>query len=527
VPGPVITKTRYVQGLQCPKLLWHLYNAREMFPPVDVRTQAIFDQGHEVGLLAQELFAGGTLVEEGGLDEAAARTRELLLKRVPLFEAAFRFGQAAARADVLEPVGRDGWNIVEVKSATTVSDPYWDDLAIQRHCYEGAGLEIRGCFILHVNNAYVRQGPVNPRRFFTRVDVTPAVEKKRIGIGRRIGRMVRVVESARSPEVEIGPQCSSPYPCPLIPMCWKGVHDTPNSVFLLSRLGARAWKLYRQGVRTTDRIPADFRLSRAQKIQVRAEAGGRPYVNAIAVRKFLSSLRYPVHYLDFETFAAAIPRLDGRRPYQQVPFQFSLHVAQEPLGELQHHSWIWDGHGDAGRILLEQLEPLIGAVGSIVAYAAAFEKGRLTECAQANPQFAQWVDGILERMVDLLAPFQSFSVYFPDQAGSASMKRVLPALTGRSYKDLAIHEGGQASTEFMRITFGEASEEERRRIRAELEEYCGLDTRGMAEIVGALGGLAAPAIAGSSRGARTRSGVRRSGSSPTGPAGGTPGTPTR
>jgi hypothetical protein len=493
-PAPVlISKTKYIQGLQCPKLLWHVYNARDLIPPADEGTQAIFDQGHEVGLLAQKLFPGGITVEGNiPFDEVVTRSRDLLQTRAPLFEAGFRHNHVIARADVLEPVGADGWNLVEVKSTTSVRDPHWDDLAVQRHCYEGAGLRIRKCSVMHINNTYVREGLVDPSRLFTRVDVTGTVEKKLVGIERRIGGMLRVIEAAHSPEVEIGPQCSSPYACPLVPLCWKEVLETKNSIFSLTRLGAKTWPLYRQGVKTTDGIPADFRLSRAQEIQVNAEKNGRPNISVRAARRFLSTLRYPLYYLDFETFQTAIPLLDGTRPWHQVPFQFSLHIAASADSPLEHHSWIWEGQGDPRKILLDELLRLIGPHGTIVAYGAAFERSRLKECAQAHPELGGWVSGVLDRIVDLLTPFRSFSVYFPAQAGSASMKRVLPPLTGRSYKDLAIQEGGQASLEFKRITFGGVSEEERLRVRDQLEEYCGLDTQGMVDIVRALVELVVP-----------------------------------
>jgi len=489
-PVPLISKTRYIQGLQCLKLLWHVYNARDLIPPADEGTQAIFDQGHEVGLLAQKLFPGGVTVEGNiPFDEVVTRSRDLLPRRAPLFEAGFRHDHVIARADVLEPAGADGWNLVEVKSTTSVRDPHWDDLAIQRHCYEGAGLRIRRCSVMHMDDTYIREGPVDPSRLFARVDVTSIVEKKQIGIERRVEGMLQVIQTAHSPKVEIGPQCSSPYACPLVPLCWKKVLETRNSIFSLTRIGAKAWPLYRQGVETTDSILADFHLSRAQKIQVDAEKMGRPHISVRAVGKFLSSLHHPLYYLDFETFQTAIPMLDGTRPWQQVPFQFSLHIAASADSPLEHHSWIWDGQDDPRKILLDELQRFIGPHGSIVAYGAAFERARLKECAQAHPELGGWVDEILERIVDLLAPFRSFSVYFPAQAGSASMKRVLPALTDRGYKDLTIQEGGQASIEFKRITFGEVPEEERLRVRRQLEEYCGLDTRGMADIVRALGEL--------------------------------------
>ncbi|HTZ53341.1 MAG TPA: DUF2779 domain-containing protein [Spirochaetia bacterium] len=483
----VISKTTYIQGLQCPKLLWHRYNAPNAFPPLDEGTRAIMDQGHEVGHIAQRLFPGGIAVEDGiPREEVVARSRELLGRRLPLFEAGFRHGDLYARADVLEPVGGDAWDIVEVKSASRVSDPYWDDLAVQRFCYEGAGLSIRRCAILHVNTSYVRRGRVDPAGLLTRVDVTATVDRKLAGIQGRLRRMAKVIQAGHAPKVDIGPQCSSPYRCPLVPVCWKGVLDAPRSIFSLARLGSRAWKLYRDGVRSTDRIPADFRLTRAQQVQVEAERTGRVHVNVRSVKRFLAALRYPVHYLDFETFASAVPPLDGTRPYQQVPFQFSLDISRAEGSVLQHHSWVWDGRGDPAALMLERLRRSIGPEGAVVAYGAAFERQRLKECAESRPDDAPWVAGVLRRLVDLLSPFRQFAVYHPAQEGSASMKRVLPALAGTGYDHLAIREGGQASMEFRRVTFGEVSPDERRRVIAQLEEYCGLDTAGMDRIVSAL-----------------------------------------
>jgi len=241
MPEPRVSKSRYLQGLQCPKLLWHVYNARDLLPPVDEATQAIFDQGHEVGLLAQKLFPGGLCIEGNiDFDEVESRSRELLARHVPLFEPGFRHGYVIARADVLAPAGPDSWDLIEVKSATSVSDVYLDDLAVQRHCYEGAGVRIRSTSLMHLDNTYVKQGAVEPSHLFTRVDVTEAVSKRMKFIARRIVRMLRVIESAKSPEVEIGPQCSSPYPCPLIPVCWKKVRETKNSIFDLVRIGGKA-----------------------------------------------------------------------------------------------------------------------------------------------------------------------------------------------------------------------------------------------------------------------------------------------
>ena len=151
-----------------------------------------------------------------------------------------------------------------------------------------------------------------------------------------------------------------------------------------------------------------------------------------------------------------------------------------------HASWLWDGKGDPRKEMLERLRPTTGPRGSIVSYNAPFEISRLEECVSAHPEFAPWWEKARERIVDLLAPFRSFAVYFPAQRGSASMKKVLPALSGKSYKALAIQGGSQASEEFKRVIFGNATDQERREVRKNLEAYCGLDTLGMRDIVKAL-----------------------------------------
>ena len=128
---------------------------------------------------------------------------------------------------------------------------------------------------------------------------------------------------------------------------------------------------------------------------------------------------------------------------------------------------------------MRQLKSAVEPSGSIVVFNAPFEKSRMKECAEVLPQYKSWVAGVNGRIVDLLIPFSGFNFYHPDQCGSASMKSVLPALTGKSYEYLEIQEGETASREFLRVTFTDVSESERKRVRRALEKYCGMDTEGM------------------------------------------------
>jgi hypothetical protein len=231
-------------------------------------------------------------------------------------------------------------------------------------------------------------------------------------------------------------------------------------------------------------------LTQHQRVQVEAVRSLTERVNKPVVRDFLRDLRYPIHFIDFETFSTAIPLFDGLRPFQRVPFQFSLHVQPSPNADLVHHGFLADGTGDPRRNFMDRLQGAVEGKGSLVAYNAAFERGVLTECAEALPAYRPWVQSLEPRFFDLLEPFRTFDYYHPAQHGSASMKAVLPALTGRGYDELEIRDGDMASREYLRVTYGRPAPDERERVRRQLEQYCGLDTRGMWQIVAALRALA-------------------------------------
>jgi hypothetical protein len=229
-------------------------------------------------------------------------------------------------------------------------------------------------------------------------------------------------------------------------------------------------------------VPDDVALTERQAIQRTVALTGQPHINRKALTRFIHRLKYPVSYLDFESFNTAIPLFDGLSPYQQVPFQFSLHRQAIPGATPEHFSFIGDGEGDPRPEFLDRLKDCIGSEGSVVVYSAKFELGVLRALANAFPQNRTWIKSVKKRVVDLLEPFQSFSYYHPDQRGSASIKAVLPVLTVKSYDDLEIHDGGQASLEYLRVHFGDVPEAERQRVREQLERYCGQDTEGMAWI---------------------------------------------
>ncbi|MFA6545181.1 MAG: DUF2779 domain-containing protein [Limisphaerales bacterium] len=409
------------------------------------------------------------------------RSEEALRSRRSLFEATFTFDGCQARADILSPVGKDEWNLVEVKSSTEVKDVNLQDVAFQWHVLTGAGVRLRRCFLLLINSDYVRHEDIMPSELFKECDVTALVKELLPGVAARARELRRVAELKSCLPIPIGRQCDDPFPCPLHDQCWAFLPK--QNIFTLYRGGKKSHELFTRGVLDIGGISDGVKLSDSQTVQHRAVTTGQAQVDQRAIANFLKRLKYPLHFLDFETFATAVPLCEGVRPYQQIPFQFSLHVQQDAGAEPEHRMFLADGPADPRPEFLRALREAVGPEGSIVAYNASFEKSRLRECAEAFPEFAAWIGRLERRVVDLWEPFRAFHYYHPDQCGSASMKAVLPALTGKGYENLAIQDGSTASREFLRVTYGQVTAAERRRVRKHLEEYCGLDTEGMVHIL--------------------------------------------
>jgi hypothetical protein len=492
---PYISKSTYLMGLQCQKLIWFRYNAKDQIPAPDEATQAIFDQGTEVGELARQLFPGGMVVAPGIInpDEVIAHTQKAIQARQPLYEAAFVFHGGYARTDILVPVTGGAWDLIEVKSTTKLKEEvHLPDIAFQAFVLAGAGIKIRKCFLAHINNEFIRCGAIDPQKFFTLEEVTRQVSGLSREVEEQLDALQRIIGAKAHPEIQIGPHCDDPYTCLLHERCWSFLPEA--SVFTLYRGGKKSFTLLKQGIQHLEKIPADFALTDNQAIQRSALLAGKPHVDRPALTAFLGQLEYPVSFLDFETIGTAIPLFDESRPFQQIPFQYSLHILRRPVAtsgigaksRFDHCQFLAEGTADPRPEFMRQLRTALPETGSVVAFNASFETGRLKECCELLSEFKPWFRKVTPRIVDLLLPFRGFRYYHPQQHGSASMKAVLPALTGQGYENLAIQEGGAASREFLRVTHGQVTAAERRRVRQHLEEYCGLDTLGMVGIVSSL-----------------------------------------
>ncbi len=238
-----------------------------------------------------------------------------------LYEPAFSHNGVFARPDILT-CGKDGWGIYEVKNSTGEKAYYQDDIAIQFYVLKGLGYPVDRAFLVHINNQYVRQRELEPEKLFAVKDLTGVVTDKQPYIQDKIQDLREMLKRGL-PETAIGPQCHDPYECDFVGHCWD--HLPAYSVFELGGRGANPFDFYNQGILKLEDVPFD-RLSPSQQFQLERFLKKDLWIDREKLNHFLASLWYPLAFLDFETLFVPVPLFDGTRPYQPVPFQFSLHV---------------------------------------------------------------------------------------------------------------------------------------------------------------------------------------------------------
>ncbi len=483
-----LSKTQFIRGLQCQKSLWLYRYHPELRSAPDAATQARFDAGKEVGDIAQKLFPNGTLIEfdRNEFSEKIKATKAALKQGVhTIYEATFTYDGVLAMVDILRK-GTRGWEIYEVKSTTGVKEHHIPDASVQLYVLKGAGIDVSKVSIVHLDNEYVRNGEIKVKELFHIEDVTPQARDLQDFVRKQVKEQRRMLEGKR-PVIDIGPQCSDPYGCDFMNVCWS--HIPEDSVFDLKERGIDKFSLYRKGIILLKDIPLDI-LNPRQRFQVESTLKKRNFVSKDNVKEFLNSIRYPICYLDFETISTAIPIFNGMRPYQQVPFQYSIYIQKSKKSDLKHYEFLAKPGNDPREQLLNSLFEVIPEGACIVAYNAAFEKCILTDLAEQYAKCRTTINKIVGSFVDLMQPFKNRHIYYWQMKGSYSLKQVLPALVPKmSYVGMEISDGSMAGQAYLNMCKIE-DPQELQRLRNALLEYCKRDTLGMAEILKKMKSLA-------------------------------------
>src|SRR5579859_2364131 len=480
-----ISKSKFVAGCQCLKRLYLQVHEPELAAEPDAAAEAIIEQGREVGMLARQMFPGGVEVRsEGGLDQAIRATREIIGNRdVPaIFEGTFEHKGVLVRVDVLHRRKDERWRLIEVKSTTEVKDHHLEDLAIQYRVVSRSGVDLAASCLAHVSRDYVYEGgTIDARRFFWIRNLTRQVEKLQAELKVQLRSEFRVLAMPEAPNIPAGRHCSNPFTCEFFDHCNPPIPK--DHILRLPRIHASTVaKLVALGVQSIHEIPEHYPLTGRLRRACASVQMGEPWYSP-EIGEELRKLKYPLYFADFETVNPALPRFAGMRPYDQIPFQWSVHVQRQPGAVPEHFEFLASDRSDPRQAFISALCDALGDRGSIVVYSQQFESQRLLDLASWLPSFSGRIDKIQRRLWDLLPIVRNY-VCHPAFGGSYSLKSVLPALVPEmTYEGMEVADGQAAGFAWESLIGGDWSEAERKQKRQALLDYCGKDTLGMVRLV--------------------------------------------
>ncbi len=448
----IISKSSYLNGLQCLKRFYLNLHSNKFSIERDEVDSSQFAIGHDVGKYAQQLFPGGV---NCGYEITKDRIKSVELTQYAIkegekiiYEAAFEFDGLLFFADILVKDGSK-WKLYEVKSSTLVKDYQIQDLAFQ-YFVASKSISIKDVSIVHLNNEYLKKGKINIQKLFVTQSLLNEVKVLQDKVKIKTEELKKVLKLTTIPTLKIGNHCSDPYECDFSGHCWKDIPE--YSVFDIQNMRGKQYELFEKGITRIEDIPKDFNLNEKQWMEVNCYLTNEDYIDKKAIKEFLSTISYPLYFLDFESFMSPIPEFDYSKPYQQIPFQFSLYYKNSKKSEAEPYCFLADPNGNPRKAFAEQLISSTKSRGKIVVYNAGFEKARINDLIRDFPEYEEKLNSINSRIIDLMVPFRQKSYYKPSMRSSFSMKAILPSINSNySYSNLNIKEGGEASSEFQRM----------------------------------------------------------------------------
>lgn len=481
-----LSKSKYCNAVQCPKMLWMKKNKPEEFDE-SVMNRVILDNGSEVGDLAMGLF--GEYVEvpfDRDLGKMINKTGELLEAGTSIIcEASFAYEELFCSVDILRNLGGNRFELYEVKSSTSVHDIYYHDVAFQYYVLIKLGYEVTKACLVHVNKEYIRHGELDIHALFTINDITDEARARFTEVDSNLDFYSKYLDTVDEPERPLGEYCFKPYPCGFYKYCSKELPQ-PNVFQLAGMHLSKKMEFYREGRVSFEALSNDKNINGKCMRQIEHEINDLPpLIDRRSITAFMRGLSYPIYFLDFESFQPAIPLYEDSHPFEQIVFQYSLHYIEQEGGTLHHKEYLAEPGEDPRRGLAEQLCRDIPTDVCVTAYNMSFEKTVIKGLARLYPDLSDHLMNIHDHIADLMIPFRNKDYYCKAMQGSYSIKYVLPALfpndPALDYHNLeGIHHGGEASAAFSNMRY--MPPDLLKTTRQNLLKYCELDTYAMVKV---------------------------------------------
>lgn len=492
----LLSKSKLVSYVQCPKRMWLELNA-EIKAQDSTAAALRMEVGHQVGEIARKLADPenkGVMLDaqQEGLETVFQRTTELLQSAQPIYEAGFRTDSALAFADILLPyitTGIAGWHMVEVKSTASIKPYHLDDIAIQTHIARKSGVPIKSVSLAHIDTSFVYPGNCEYVGLLKSIDLTEETFARDSEISALIAKAQEIASLPETPNINPGTQCLSPFECGFLQHCYDEEQASPYSIDLIPGPYTKAFREFKENNPDTElsEIPDEL-LNTLQKRVRDCTLNDSLYFDAESARLAVIPKNLPAYFLDFETINLAIPIWQGARPYQQIPFQFSLHVVDEN-NKLSNYEFLDLSGNDPARPFAERLIACCNTHGPIFVYNKGFEGSKIQELANRFADLCPALLIVKSRLVDL-QPITKQNYYHPSQQGSWSIKSVLPSIApDLSYQALGVQDGQMAINAYFEAIQPDTPGGRKTEIQEQLLAYCNLDTLAMVRLWQFLGGI--------------------------------------
>lgn len=481
----MLTKTKFVEFMKCNNISWLEENYKAILNDDNKNTS----DGILVGNLARNIFGDYVLIDSSKYDqnELVRETKKHIedLTNV-ICEATFKYKDLLCKVDILKRNEDNTYNIYEVKASTytgKLDKNYLLDIAYQKYVVTNSLVDVKDTYLVLLNPKYIKKGELELNKLFKIINVNEYLTS--IKVDKYIYEYFKYIKEPDEPKIEVGSKCND---CKYNEYCFEklNIKNDKNSILKLYNC-RKKYDYINEGILTFEDIYntkyfddlnefnqriIDFYINKKDI-----------YYDKNRIKEFLSNIKFPIYFFDFETYQMPIPEFDNSKPYQQIPFQYSLHIMDSDYN-LIHKEFLGDGITDPRLALKNQMIKDLGDSGTIIAYNHSFEKTRIKELMDIFPEDRLVLEKINERFIDLADPFQK-CMYYNHLMRRTSIKDVLPSIFPTDptldYHNLEnVHKGDEASNAYLNLK--NLDEENKAIIRNSLLKYCCLDTYAMVKI---------------------------------------------
>ncbi len=480
-----LSKSTLIRSIQCSKSLYLYKNNYNLRDKPDTVQQQRFDRGHRVGKLAHQLFPNGkdcSPPNPFSYDESVSATKLLIQQQFPvIYEAAFKYNGILVALDML--TYKDGkWYAHEVKSSFRISNTYLLDAAIQYYIIQKSGLQLADFFIINIDNEYVLNETLDVTRYFKSTSVLAEIQERIPFVEKTIEEAIETLSKKTVPDIPIGAHCTKPYPCDYQGYCWSDI--SKDSIWYLPGISMQEKGLFlEKGIETVHDINDTEELNARQKVIIKAFQTNEVHCDKEMLEQFVSVLSYPAYYFDVEAFQPAIPVFNNTKPYERIPFLYSLHYKEKEESALKHISYISPIGKDDRVHFIEHFLEATKMPGKIYVFNTLLEKGILFRLLQDYPSYKNEILERINRIVDIEIPFKELYYYHPAQQGSFSLKAIGNALLQRNeFNNSEVKDGEEAMAIYNELFYWENKHEVEQKL-AHLQKYCYTDTLVLYQVV--------------------------------------------